>query len=140
MAAKVYYCPSSPSGLRWVKNNEVAGSLNTSGYYRVGVEGKSYRAHRVIAHLELGFDLSSELVVDHIDRCKTNNKVENLRIVTQKENNKNKAPRKARKCPKTGKWRAVGRNDVWLGYYDTKEQAQEVVNEWYKNRPAVTAA
>ena len=55
-------------------------------YLIYNVRGKSEYGHRLIAETFLNLDITSNLVVDHIDGDKTNNALSNLRIVTQKEN------------------------------------------------------
>ncbi|MGL5583294.1 MAG: HNH endonuclease signature motif containing protein [Cetobacterium sp.] len=125
----LYYDPSSKSCLRWCKNHKEAGYLDNTGYYRVSVKGRKYQAHRLVLHLEKGFDLKDKLFVDHIDRNRENNLVENLRVVTQQENNINRALPKPSYCKQTGKWKAIGRDSKWLGRFDSYDKAQEVINE-----------
>lgn len=61
--------------------------VNTSGYILVVVCGHSYFAHRIIwlyvhGHFPNGF-------IDHINHCKHDNRLENLRDVSVSKNNKN---------------------------------------------------
>jgi hypothetical protein len=68
------------------------------GYTRFTVKknGKEVRLylHMIIAMEYLGFDYEKRngLVIDHINRNTSDNSVENLRIVTHSENNKNRSP------------------------------------------------
>lgn len=87
----LYYDPSSKSGLRWkvntgkARSDSEAGCLRSSdNYYQVRVQGKVFLAHRIILVL-FGQKVQGK-VVDHIDGNPTNNSVENLRVVSQKEN------------------------------------------------------
>lgn len=91
------YNEKSPSGLIWrnkYKNAKIsvgsnAGHLNKKhGYYEVSVEGKRYYAHRVI--YVMFHYLDSTLVVDHIDKNQSNNRLANLRAVPQSENCRNR--------------------------------------------------
>jgi hypothetical protein len=89
------YDETSPSGLRWVvapskstKAGDVAGYLKQDGYYAVKVKGKLFPAHRLVMQLH-GQDMQGQYV-DHIDRNRGNNRIENLRIATITENNNNK--------------------------------------------------
>lgn len=69
--------------------------------------------------------------VDHIDRNPNNNRIENLRLATKRQNEYNK-PRRG--CTfENGKWRASiydhGKN-VYLGLYDTPEEASAAYWEY----------
>lgn len=55
-------------------------------YIQIGLDNKRYLAHRLILAMH-GVQLGE--VVDHINGCGTDNRIENLRVATQKENAKN---------------------------------------------------
>lgn len=55
-------------------------------YWQIKINGKRYNINRIIANAFLGFDLDSELVVDHINHDIHNNSVENLRCITNQQN------------------------------------------------------
>lgn len=59
-------------------------------YWQIGINGKSYRFHRIIMFAFKGFDLNSDLVVDHLDRDIHNNALSNLQIKTNQENQFNR--------------------------------------------------
>lgn len=98
----LYYDETSPSGLRNKieirsgKNQnvirkrvgDIAGTLNSAGYYIINIKATLYLAHRIIYLLHYG-EIDSSLVVDHIDRNSQNNNIDNLRSVTQKTNTLN---------------------------------------------------
>ena len=67
----------------------------------VGYKGKQLRAHRVIMKIITG-GYDESLQIDHIDHDRTNNRPENLRLVTLQTNNKNLALRKTNKTGTTG--------------------------------------
>jgi hypothetical protein len=80
--------------------------------------------------------------VDHINCVRTDNRVENLRWVNEKQNCENQRARLDNKSghrgvsliKSTGKWRAsIGRKNI--GHYDTKEEAiqsrRDAVHEQY---------
>lgn len=99
-------CNESPSGLKWITKRAgrgvgPAGGLNGNGYYSVSLEDERHGAHRIVWALHTGQDPGS-LFVDHRDGCKTNNRPENLRGVTYKENNQNKAIQSNNKSGVTG--------------------------------------
>jgi hypothetical protein len=63
---------------------------NNKGYLRLDVEGKGYYYHRIIYkafHPE--FDLNSLLDIDHVNRDKKDNQIENLRAITHQQNSFN---------------------------------------------------
>lgn len=70
--------------------------------------------------------------VDHIDHDKLNNTRDNLRVVTQKENNCNQVKRTGTTSKYLGvswsksskKWRAsVGSGNYWYAYFDDEVEA-----------------
>lgn len=68
-------------------------SKNTKGYYRVGLwkdgKAKDYRIHRLLALHFLPNPLNLP-EIDHIDRNRANNLLENLRWVSSMDNNLNR--------------------------------------------------
>lgn len=73
-----------------VKAGDLAGSKVKNGYWVVDFENKGISVHRVVMCLNLKRDLLPEEIIDHIDGNRSNNKISNLRIVTQSENNVNR--------------------------------------------------
>lgn len=72
------------------KNRYLKGELTQSGYLRVLLlctDGKRHRfqLHRVIWYYFNG-EIPDELIVNHIDECKTNNALSNLNLLTPKQN------------------------------------------------------
>lgn len=115
-----------------IKIGDVAGSLNKiSGYYQVMINNKNYRLHRIIWLWQYGY---TPTTLDHIDRDRTNNKIENLREVTVSENNQNKSLSSNNTSgykgvnwdKREGKWRAkiqLNNKMKHLGYFDNLQDA-----------------
>ena len=111
----------------WVTCNK---GLDSRGYYYTEIKGKSFRCHRLIGMVYLDLDIDNpKLQIDHINRIRTDNRVENLRIVTQQQNAFNCSNTKGYYFRKDrNKYRAYIRvNGILkhLGYFDTKEEAHE---------------
>lgn len=138
----VKYDSESPSGLRWLINagkrgkvGEVVGSLQNEGYWVFKYNRKTYRAHRVIYSL-LNPKVNMEgLVVDHIDRNPSNNRIENLRLCSETENHYNRW-RKGTKLKGTtrsgNRWLAqiqVSGKKLHIGRFDTQEEAHQAYVE-----------
>ena len=120
---------------RRVHAGDVAGSLSPKGYILIGVDGCVYRAHR-LAWLYV-YGKFPEHYIDHINRIKADNRIENLRDVSITVNNENQkyAPSHNKSCGVLGvsreknhrRWRAVittGGKQVHIGYFDTIEEAE----------------
>jgi hypothetical protein len=65
---------------------EINPKLGTRNYLRVNIKGKEYKIHVLVATLFLKKPKGNNLVVDHLDRNKLNNRVDNLEWVTQSVN------------------------------------------------------
>lgn len=72
------------------KRHDLAGSIDKDGYYLVCVNYKIYRCHRILYQLYHNIILDPNEKIDHIDRNKQNNSIENLRICTKSENAMNR--------------------------------------------------
>ncbi len=107
-----YYDESSPSCLKWKSGNCLgrksrvafgtnAGHLNQKGYWVVSLYRKTLRIHRIIYCLKHG-DFDKHMVVDHINRDSTDNRINNLRLVSSSDNGKNKSLSKRNTTGVTG--------------------------------------
>lgn len=91
--------PTSPSGLRWKKQKgrqqagTVAGTSHPKGYWRVHFERESYAVHRLILLFSGIEPEGDKTFVDHINRDPSDNRLENLRWVTQEANQRNQGKR-----------------------------------------------
>ena len=100
----VFYDETSPSCLRWkinekysgIRINDPVGYKHTRGYYVTEHKNLPYLLHRVIWILKYGA-IDENLKIDHIDGNGLNNKIDNLRLVTQEVNGRNQSKRKDNK-------------------------------------------
>ena len=76
--------------VRHVKHKKDLGRLNNCGYLKICVSDgsiiKGYRKHRFIFECFHGKINDVKLVVDHINNIKTDNRLENLQLITQSQN------------------------------------------------------
>lgn len=63
-----------------------AGTINSRGYAVVSLKGDVYCIHHIVWAMHNGF---WPVGIDHIDGNRSNNKIENLRVASHKENNMN---------------------------------------------------
>lgn len=110
-----------------------AGGLSDSGYwyiYMAASKGKYFRAHRLIWLWHTGQMPRGS--IDHINRIKTDNRIENLREATHAQQMANKTihPNSKQKYKgverKGNRYRSrinIKGKRVYLGYYNTPEEA-----------------
>lgn len=68
------------------KAGSVAGNLVGSGYIEICVDYGRYYVHRLAWKMSYGEEPSHELVIDHINSNKVDNRLANLRLITSREN------------------------------------------------------
>tara|TARA_R110000824_G_scaffold143199_1_gene310723 strand:+ start:305 stop:757 length:453 start_codon:yes stop_codon:yes gene_type:complete len=113
----------------YAKAGDITDSLHKStGYYRIMIDRISYHVHILIYifHFET---IPKKLEIDHINRIRTDNRIENLRAVTRAQNQYN-VDRKGYYFSKSEqKYRvrlSVNKKRISLGLYETEEEAAKV--------------
>lgn len=100
---------------------------NHNGYNDININKKQIKRHRIIAYCFLGLNIDdSTEFIDHIDRNKLNNAVNNLHIVTHQENQFNRNAKGYTWNKLANKWRAqikINGQQIHLGYFDDEADA-----------------
>jgi hypothetical protein len=104
------------------------GTTKPKGYRVAVVDGKMYRVHHLVWMYHHGHFVSE---LDHINRKRSDNRIENLRPCTHSQNLGNARARVHKYkgvtfCKTTGKWRA--QLNGHLGRFDTIEEAAIAYN------------
>lgn len=118
-----------------VKVGSEAGSDNGRGYLRAGINKKQHVVHRIIFLMHKGYYPE---VLDHIDGNTHNNRLENLRPASRSQNQHNRKIGKNNTTgykgvsyhQRTNKFSATICHNykyIWLGRYNTPEEADKVV-------------
>ena len=138
----LFYVFDYKDGMLFRKNNrkQKNGGKDKEGYLTIGLYGKNYFMHRLIYLFFHGY---LPEIVDHIDGNRANNRIENLRPANSSTNAYNSKLNKNNTSGIKGvawhkasrKWKAsinINKKHLYLGTYDTKEEAKKVV-EKYRN-------
>lgn len=105
---------------------------STNPYMNVRIDGISYQVHRIIFKLHTEEEPE---YIDHIDRNKLNNKIENLRKINQRHNSENSNSISYKGNNYYGKFRVRVRYKKKLyqiGMFLTKECARSVYDEFQR--------
>jgi hypothetical protein len=112
---------------------QLAGRVDTKGYFRVRLFGREFKSHRLAWLLTYG--VWPEFEIDHINGLPGDNRLVNLRAVDASGNGQNR--KKAMRNNKLGllgvhrtgsKYTAqicVNKKQTVLGYFDTPEEAHQ---------------
>lgn len=103
-----------------------AGSLTAKGYRGVKINERSYQAHRLIWIMAHG-EIREDLQIDHINGVRDDNRIENLRLVTNQQNQFNTRAKGYSWNTVVKKWLVrigIDGGRKHIGYYDTEEEAR----------------
>lgn len=115
------------------------GFNHSKGYRSISIAKEKYFVHRIIWLIEN--KKWPENQIDHINGIKNDNRIDNLRDVTNRENHQNKLIHKNGKLfgctylKNRKKWQsAIKHNgkEVYLGTYDSEKQAHEAYKKYQK--------
>jgi hypothetical protein len=127
-----------------VKAETAAGHTTPTGYCFIGVEGQLYKAHR-LAWLYV-YGQFPETNLDHINRNPSDNRIANLRLAPQQDNQQNREVNKNN----TSGYRGVSYNKLrkkWvaqkqlrgkyhhLGYFNTAKEAHVKYTQFIRSNP-----
>jgi hypothetical protein len=119
-------------GNRKSPRHSVVGTRGERGVVICSVNGRMYKAHRIIWLLNHGRWPDGD--VDHINGDPSDNRIENLRVATDSQNLANMRKPITNKSGKKGvSWHAIGKKwqthikvrgkNLYLGLFDTVEEA-----------------
>lgn len=133
-----HYDPETGS-LTWkirrqrMRVGDEAGFVQSSGYRRVKVNASNFKGHRICYAIFHGVD-PYPMEVDHINHNRSDNRIQNLRLVSHRENGKNQKKHAHNTSGYAGvswrkqnkKWHAritVNGKKKHLGYFTNKSDA-----------------
>ena len=116
-------------GVKGYSAGGAIGTLNEKGYLVALVDGKRYRVHHLVWMYHHGYFVEE---LDHVNRQRDDNRIENLRPCNHSQNLGNSRARVHKYkgvtfCKNTGKWRAQLNGHI--GRFETIEEAALAYND-----------
>ncbi len=120
----------------------LAGYISQDGYRRVTIDLKTHYIHRIVYEMHFGV-IPESLFIDHIDGDRLNNSINNLRVVSARQNQYNKSKQRSTTSSYKGVWFDKNRNKwkasfrfpdkrVYLGQFESEIDAAEAYNFYAK--------
>lgn len=118
-----------------IKIGQIAGYIDIEGYRNIKLHKNIYKAHQLVVLYEKGYlPEYPEFEIDHINGNKSDNRMDNLRVVTQRENcfnrsinsNNTSGYKGSYYKPRSKNWNSSTMADkkyYYLGTFNTKEEA-----------------
>lgn len=113
--------------LYWTRTGKEAGSNDGHGYLQTQYKGVRCKNHRIIWELMNG-EIPEGMQIDHINRDRSDNRIENLRLVTPSGNCENRECKGYTWSKHAKKWMSqihTKGKTIYLGYFNTKEEAHQ---------------
>ena len=118
-------------GRRGVTKDAIAGNITKDGYMAIMIKGKTHKAHKLVWFYHNG-DIPEGLEIDHINRIRNDNNIDNLRLVTRQQNNWNTSGKGCYWREGKKKWQSyIGLNGKrkYLGSFDNETDARNAYLE-----------
>ena len=129
--------------LKFGKEKELKSAVNTGGYLHVilfkNKINKSFLVHKLVAMAFLDHKPNGmKLIIDHLNSNKLDNQIENLRIISQRENTSKERTKKSGLpvgvyfYKQTNKFRSqieIFGKRKFLGYFSTPEEASSAYQQ-----------
>lgn len=110
---------------------------HSEGYCQVGFNGTMIKHHVIIWILSTGKDIQSGVEIDHINGNRTDNRMENLRLVTRRSNSQNMGKHRNgglvgscyhKRAKKYISSIYIIDKLIHIGYFSTEQEANEAYN------------
>jgi hypothetical protein len=112
---------------RAMKGEKAGCLIKTTGYTGIRINSKRYSAHRLIWIWHNG-DIPKRMEIDHINRNRGDDRIENLRLATHQENMFNSFGKGCFWNKSRNKWHSqISINDSikYLGSFDNEQEAHQ---------------
>lgn len=127
------------SNLGRVKRNGEIRTYPTDHYIRITIKKKMYYVHRLVYELFVG-KIPKDMVIDHINNIKSDNRLINLRLVNRSLNGKNKYNYKkisgVNYDLRREKWKVdfvLNKKYIFIGRFDSYLEAIDIHNKYIIN-------
>lgn len=122
------------------RTGKVEGWIDNSGYYRVWFNGKKTLSHIIIWEIFYG-KIPDGMQINHKNCNRTDNRIENLELVTQHQNlqrmKRHIDGKLVGACfdKSKNRWMSCTKKEqkfIFLGYFDSEQEAHERYLEFWK--------